>query len=51
LPSNKNHGGRTTNNTKELPAEINALDVDRYGILITILLKKGIVNDVKSVLE
>ena len=51
LPSSKNHSGRTVNNIKQLPAEINALDVDRYGILITVLLKKGIVNDAKNVLE
>jgi len=50
LPSN-NRRGFGNNKSKNLPPEINNLDVDQYGILITVLLKKKIINNIEDSLE
>lgn len=38
-------------NTKKLPNELIALDTDRYGILISVLLKKEIISKLEDILE
>lgn len=38
-------------NTKNLPSELIVLDTDKYGILISVLLKKGYIKALEDILE
>lgn len=49
-PSNRS-AKQTNSIGKGLPIELNSLDVDRFGILYSVLLKKKIVNALKYFLE
>ena len=42
---------RNVNNSKGYPYELGQLDTDMYGILVTVLLKKGIVQKMEDALE
>ena len=42
---------RDVNNSKGYPYELGQLDTDMYGILVTVLLKKGIVQKMEDALE
>lgn len=42
---------RDANNSKSYPYELVSLDTDLYGILVTVLLKKGIVQKMEDALE